>query len=414
MHSTSGTGVTLRNLFANWPQDRIALIHPHVKGRGMVAPGTGAQHYELPASATPVASFLRAGMRSGKRALSVEAPMTAAVPLSTGAPASARLHANLRAALDLSPLLLPKSLRSFVDDFAPDVVYSLLGSSLMIRLAYRVSGHAGAPLVPHFMDDWLSTLYTSGELRGVARHRIMRQVDRVTRSAPLCLCISEAMSDEYRERLQRKCVAFVNPVPDLGDSPAGVGPSEGASFVYVGGLHLGRWDVLMEVARAISVVSPRSTMTVHAPESHLQGVSVPPDLSRVVDLGGSIPGHQVPERLSRADVLVHVESFEATTRRFTRLSLSTKVSQYLMSGRPILGVGPPEQASMDVIRDSGGGLAVNSIDSHALEGAIKTLQDPTYRQATGVAGRIYGKAHFDQRVVWDRLRNVLLEASGKG
>ena len=55
----------------------------------------------------------------------------------------------------------------------------------------------------------------------------------------------------------------------------------------------------------------------------------------------------------KADSLLHVEAFDEKSKKSTRLSVSTKIFEYLYAGKIILGYGPSDVASMEYLRDIG-------------------------------------------------------------
>ena len=68
------------------------------------------------------------------------------------------------------------------------------------------------------------------------------------------------------------------------------------------------------------------------------------------------------ENLARADILLHVESFEEKEKNYFRLSMSTKIPEYLSVGRPVLVVGPDDIGSVEYIRQNHVGYAVNRME----------------------------------------------------
>ena len=76
--------------------------------------------------------------------------------------------------------------------------------------------------------------------------------------------------------------------------------------------------------------------------------------------GGSLNKERMIEKLNKADVLIFVESFAEEQIEKTRLSLSTKISEYLSVGKPIIAVGPSEVGSMEFLSDTA--ICVNNLD----------------------------------------------------
>ena len=90
-----------------------------------------------------------------------------------------------------------------------------------------------------------------------------------------------------------------------------------------------------------------------------------PGTCRIV---GQIPQSQVFEEQLRSDVLVFVESFENKT---ARLSFSTKLTDYLSSGRCILAIGPADISSMEYL--SSENAAITCFDEEQLKIRVTEL-----------------------------------------
>ena len=147
-------------------------------------------------------------------------------------------------------------------------------------------------------------------------------------------------------------------------------------FVYVGGLHLERWRALQDVGQALHALRGEGLhvgATVYAPASDLSRYGDAISLGPAMEVGGSLRHDQISEVLRRADALLHVESFDVSVRRYTRLSLSTKLPEYMAAGRPILGYGPGELASIKYINDCECGIGVGKASLDALLSAARLL-----------------------------------------
>ncbi|MEV6815837.1 glycosyl transferase family 1, partial [Micromonospora sp. NPDC051296] len=310
-----------------------------------------------------------------------------------------------------------RSGRDWVRAQRPEVVYATLGSIRMMRLAVAVARECRVPLVPHFMDDWPSTMYAGGQMLGLARLAVRAELRAVLRHSSYGLGISGPMAREYERRYRLPFAAFGNCVErtDFAEpAPGGRGRTP-IELVYVGGLHLERWRSLRRVGEALGGLAgaaPPARLTVHTP-AH--------DAARYADrfrdlpavrLGRSLDSNEVAAVLHGADVLVHVESFAEDTRAYTRYSLSTKIPQYLAAGRPVLGFGPAELASMVHLTEAGAGLVVGVDDMTALTRELARLcRDGHLRDRLGRQGSAFAVRHHRADQVSVRLAEVLREAA---
>lgn len=353
--SNDATGQTLATIYTGLPPESVLQL--------VDTPGPQPQPnvVSIPEMATPLPAALHWALQR-LRASGLPAPEIAADGLNAAIQreqltVGSRLRREVKAAADLTPVRLPGSTVRAIAEFRPTVIHSLLGSCKMMLLALKLSKRFDVPIVPHFMDNWMMSLYPNRELYGWAHKRSLQLLDRVLDRSPLCLTIGSAMAADFRSRMGIECVPVGNSV-DPGDYtaggwPRGVGASESKELVYVGGLHLGRADVLVQLADVMRE-SPLSdwTLVAHTPvsdaERYLAG-NLPSNLK----WGGEIHVEDVPRRLTEADALLFIESENSNISNFTQLSVSTKVPQYLAANRPLLIVGPTGQASVEEFRTHG-------------------------------------------------------------
>ncbi|MEU7757012.1 glycosyl transferase family 1 [Micromonospora sp. NPDC049171] len=432
---STGTGITLSNLFTGWPGDRLAQLYaedrapgPDAVGRfARFAPRNAPVEYHLfrqwERVRGPVRALVKGSAGPGSAAGSAGSGSAAGPARDPGpGPVRARLRTQLRAFVDLSPVRIPDDVRRWLRAQRPDVIYTTLGSIRMMRLAVAAAQECRVPLVPHFMDDWPTTLYTDGQVLGLPRLAVRAGFRDVLRHSSYGMGISVAMAREFERRYRLPFAAFGNCVdaadfadPDrcAPESPAGA-PVE---LVYVGGLHLDRWRSLRRVGEAVARLVAQGTparLTVHAPATDLARYAGAFTGLPAVHLGRSLTSDEVAGVLRRSDVLVHVESFAAEHRRYTRYSLSTKIPQYLASGRPVFGFGPAELASMAHLAAADAGPVVGSDDPGALVDALTPLcVDAGLRARLGRRGLAYAVRHHRTDQVAARFAEVLREAGGR-
>ena len=259
--------------------------------------------------------------------------------------------------------------------------------------------------MPHFMDDWLTTLYSSGELGGLARRGLLAvTVGAALRDSPLALCISPEMRTDYSARLGIPCEVFVNPV-GCEPAPSPPAPGELMDFLYVGGLHLGRWETLVRLATTLLADGVNARLRVFAPDADLHTVAVPRISRDVMQVCGSLAPHSVAGELQRADVLVHVESFDDRHARFARLSMLQPLTSVLRRWCPVLGIGPASIASIAIIERSGAGVVATDPRPAALGFAVRALiSDPALRASLGLIAPQGARDHFAAAPTRERFR----------
>jgi glycosyltransferase involved in cell wall biosynthesis len=408
LNEQSAMGISLVSFFGGWPPERLAQlftarIHPQ---------NSSSRNWRLDTlsrcgrevSRVPVETLVE-GARS----------RVVARPAQSGAVASVRSVA--RTGLDLVPYLIPAGFHKTMRGFRPEAIYSCLGSIQMCSLATRLAKTYGIPIVPHFTDDWISTMYQGKAWLAVHRLALLRAVSAVIRHARMGVTVTELMAEEYTAKFGIPFHAFMNPlnVPAVWPNFEGMDSRGRLRFVYVGGLHLRRWQSLLEIGDALldlqQLKGVHATLDIYAPAADLQeyGARL---VGPTVRVAGSLRQEQVFAAMLGGDVLVHVESFDSDMRASTRLSMSTKISQYMAAGRPLLCYAPGEVTSSRYVVSTQSGIAVGVQDHALLRDALSRLcQDPYLRMKLGRQGWAMAKQHHDTAAVRTGFRAVLAQAA---
>jgi hypothetical protein len=122
----------------------------------------------------------------------------------------------------------------------------------------------------------------------------------------------------------------------------------------------------------------------------------------------SVPSGAVPGILAAADVLLHVESFDPRIRKFTRLSFSTKLSQYLANGKPTLLWTPADIHMTQYFSGNSLGLVETNESGANLIGHLRDLESIRLRTQLGADARAWAMRHHAKAIMSSRF----LEAVG--
>ena len=120
-----------------------------------------------------------------------------------------------------------------------------------------------------------------------------------------------------------------------------------------------------------------------------------------IDYCGSLQSHELARRLTQADFLIHAESFERRYVELTRLSISTKLPEYLSSGTCLLACGPAELASIRLVKDNCLGVTVTDLEdeAHALGELEFALTSLKRRGEFVTRAKIYAAEKFNAKRV---------------
>lgn len=360
----NSSGITLANLYADYPREAITQYTPHAPGVPAVGLVVSVPRVESLLTA-PFAAAYRGFLRTRRGGGSPSPHNSVKVERQSRL---ARLAGHLAAAADLAPVRLPLRTRKLLRKGEPEVIHAIIGRMRTLRRVLKAARVLGIPVVPHLTDDWIGTIFPNGELGGRARARALRLVGELMERSPVLLVIGDAMAAEYGHRYGKPCVVAAAAVDPADFAPAYASHSGPRRLLYVGSPHVGRAEMADRVA--LFAKDRGWEVVVHPllPELWRQW-------SSVVTIAEQLPSEDVPAALCRADALLFPESLDPGVADYTRLSVSTKLSQFIASGRPILAIGPAGQGSIEELRHNAPrAIVLDGVDDARLDAGFGYLE----------------------------------------
>jgi hypothetical protein len=256
-------------------------------------------------------------------------------------------------------------LSKWVHSFDPDVVFFCAGDSGFAYDIYNrvCSLKPSAKKVVYVTDDYILPRRKISPFWWIRRKMVYEKMKRAASESKVFLTISAEMRESYRNLLGKDSINIFNMASDLSIKGFKKTPRADLIFVYAGGLHFERWKALKALGRAIERYNKKRHRSVclkifshqHLGKDIFQKLSIP----GASEFCGSLASGEVAFELNDADILVHVESFSRYCMESTRLSISTKIAEYLSVNKPILAMGPNEVASMRFLENAA--ICINSL-----------------------------------------------------
>ena len=290
---------------------------------------------------------------------------------------------------------LHRKISRLTGDFRPEAVLSVAhGYSWLTAATFAERNRLPLHLILH--DDWLVSLVASPLLKPWAR----KVFGHFYRAAASRLCVSPAMEETYRKRYgvegtvlypsrAKECNAVSAPLPRLRKKEAGL------VFAYAGSVDLeGYADLLRTLAETLD--KSRSQLIIFGPVTESKATAFGLRRSNV-RLGGLLPSAKLIERLrTEADVMFLAMSFAPRDRQNMEISFPSKLTDYTLTGLPLLIVGPNYCSAVCWTKDNPGvAEVVESADRASLQAAVnRLLENATYRQQLGARALEVGRTYF--------------------
>lgn len=250
-------------------------------------------------------------------------------------------------------------LSNWIKTFSPDIVFFCAGDS---GFAYDITSYvleiSGAKLITYITDDYILPRRTLSLSWWIRRNVIHKKMNNNILRSSLFITISEEMRRAYKELFGKDSIVALNMTDSMKDMSLNTEniKNNTINLIYSGGLHFKRYETLGLLAKAINDYNRQSTdkkafLSIYSIEKPTESVLKKLNISGACKYLGGLNLDELKVKLNEADIPVHVESFDSKSIESTRLSVSTKIPEYLSLGKPVLAIGPAEVASMKCLED---------------------------------------------------------------
>ena len=307
---------------------------------------------------------------------------------------------------------------AFVDEqvkrrgFEPEVVYFAGLSYRYLRLAVLAAERYDVPMVVLHMDDWMTVeREQAGRWGDLWTRRIREQLTRAAARSLVSTSNSPRLAARLTEITGHRHVPANNCCSDLMECavrPEREKPNRIPIITYAGAMnrHL-QGETLKVLASAVTELNAEGTrVQLHiytpwefAPDAN--AVAVP----HAVFYKGQVGREQLTDIYRRADFLVTTVTYRASNISLFRHSLSTKLSEYLCIGKPVISMGHWDWHLHEYVQDHGCGFSI-LMDENFSRARIKAQ----LRRILATDPAILDRIGRNNRALWARSHDVSVMA----
>lgn len=417
----SGGGVTISNLFTGWPKDRLAVASNANLLSG-IDTSVCNTYYQLgyngklhPFPLNLILPKIKCGLLQVNETQQQNATSTA-----SGSGKYKFIYNILLALLNFFgvynlfyKLKIAKEFKDWLIAYNPDVIYTQLASLELIRFVSDIKDHTKKPIAIHMMDDWPLTINKPGLLYAYWQNVIDREFRKLLNKTELFLTISDAMAEEYEKRYGKKSLPFHNPI-DIGfwkpQSAKDYSATDNFKILYAGRIGFGIAQSIADIADAVNQVSKTNKKL----QFQIQTADVE-ELKKLVTFSNHVKWvqpvayNQLPQKFSEADLLLLPQDFDEKSVRFLKFSFPTKVSEYMISGTPILVYGDDRTGLTKYALKEKWAYVVTNNNSTSLVNAIyELISNEALRKSLAQTAQNIALQREDATIVRENFRKTFM------
>ena len=272
----------------------------------------------------------------------------------------------------------------WLKDFNPDVLLLQCGDApFMYEIACRIADFLNIPIVEfntefyYFEKDNYINSSDPVFLFRYYKQKLCKSFEKAIARAKVSIYNSKWMKENY-DREFGKPSEFIYQSSDYRCEKTNIA-HEIPHITYIGGLGFRRYEALAEIADVIYAINPKWRLSVYG---MLQNEETKELFERTpgIDYKGVVPYDEAKRVISDSDVLVLAENMDIEISKNTAYGFSTKITDYLFSGIPILAYGPSNNVGMNYLKDNGAAMVINK-KSGLKQSLCKLVSDVEFRNS---------------------------------
>lgn len=302
----------------------------------------------------------------------------------------------------------------FIDEFDADVLFIPVYPTIyMGRIQKYIINRTQKPVVSYLADD--NYTYKSIHKTPIAlihRHILRKYVKYIVKHSTKLMVIAPKQKEEYDRIFGVDSAVMTKGIDFEPFETYQVGNP--IKMVYTGKLIIGRWKSLAAIADAFESINSGSVkieLDIYTTDS------LTDEQNKLLNRNGcSVKGaltlEQVKAVQKGADILVFAESLEKKFRNTARLSFSTKITDYLRSGKCVFAIGDKDIAPIDYFNRYDSAVTASSYEEIGVK-IKKIIANPNLIEKYAKKGYRCGVDHHDRKKMDELLISTIEEAYEK-
>lgn len=417
--TTTGSGITLTNQFKNWDYSKLAAAAENIYSHESICRNNYQLGYSENKRRFPF-NLIQKKNTSGR----VNFELDGAIPQKKQTAESYLKKAYLQLLHFTGlyhysrSLLVSEPFKKWILEFRPDYIYSTVNEPEVISFVKEIQKITQAKIITHIWDDLIKNYFNRPGLFYNYRknHNTKEFIDLLEKSS-IRLCISPAMGTEYYKRYGKVFEVFHNCL-DFNErhftSKEHYQITDYFTILYAGRIGIGISDCLLDVCEAIEKLGLKKI------EFHIQTTSSHIILEKLkkyefVKIRPVVDYDAIPGILANADLLLMPYNFDRDSIESLRLSMPTKIPEYMISGTPILLYADEKMYLTQFARENDIAYVLTNNTVKEIGSAIESLVlNEELRAHLGNNARNYAVNHFSATKVRSDFAELLCSGLKEG
>jgi glycosyltransferase involved in cell wall biosynthesis len=425
LHKKDATGITLSNLFAFWPKENLFMIGP--QGNIQLSQNEGYKNtYVLDNKdyyhRFPLGFVLNIWKLLKKKVSVSKSKETSDIKLKyvntvdrTDKFSMSSSFFLLFQWLGLDHLIfrqvISSELREWIVKSDPDYFYAVLSTRHSIIFAEELKKEFNKPFIIHILDDWPAAIGNNSIFKNYWNKKINQEFKQLINTVSKRVAISEAMAKEFELRFSGKWDYFHNPI-DINQwlpyqKKTISKHSDFIKIAYFGRIGRANQEALLLFIDAIKELNKIHLVFI---QIDIYSSNILPNAYLELDfikIHGFINHHEIPKIIVSYDYLILPISFNEQDFTFSRLSIPTKLSEYLISGVPVIIFAPKETAVCKFADETNSAFVISTTAKTEIVASLGLFfSDEKMQKEISENARMVANQYFSIEIINKKFNNL--------
>lgn len=300
-------------------------------------------------------------------------------------------------------------LKDWLDREKPECIFVAPGQAAFVyNFALKIAGDRKLPIVSYICDEYYFVKEPEQRLDKLRLRHLRNKIRELVEASSSLAMISEELCQAYTEEFATKVDVFMTGTsyaiakhPRLTEHPTVIS--------YFGNIRCNRYISLGEVGRELDCINQEQgtdyKLKIYTSEKDPEILETFSDI-HAVELCGFLTGEAFQKAFQQAELLLHVEAFDAESVDFVKHSISTKIADSLASGIPLLAYGPESISSMQhLLRNDCASTAVSRLQLRDM--LLSAFSDKKEMERVVYNARKVAEKYHDSHATSLRLRECI-------
>lgn len=249
-----------------------------------------------------------------------------------------------------------KKFISWLNAVSPNIVFFMAGDTFFSYEACEfVISNYNCRLFTYTTDDYILPRENDSFLSKYRRKQNFKLLNNCIHRSEKLFVVSPMMKKYYDNIFNVDSYVIVNMTESLLQKELLVNNNDTFKFVYAGSLYFGRDEVLIKLIENIKKINKiknkKIFLSIYSNTTPSKTILKKLNNENVSKYMGTVNSEELKHIFNSSDAPIFIESFDKKNIEKTRLSLSTKIPEYLSLKKPIIAIGPVDVGSIDYIKD---------------------------------------------------------------